>query len=262
MTYSNILVERRGSGVWLTLNRPEAMNALNPELVIELGEAVSQAEGDPDVRALVITGAGAAFCVGADLKAIGSEGDHAAGIKAFMEIATPVFKQISESPLPVIAAVQGIALAGGLELLLRCCDLIIAGQSAHFGDAHANFGLVPGGGSAVYLVQRIGPVRARELLFTGRSYSAEKLEEMGLVNQTVADDKLLETVEELVEQLATKSPRGIACMKEMVSNALSMPYQECLARESELCIEHADSYDAAEGIAAFAEHRIPKFKKI
>ncbi len=260
MTYRNILVERRGSGLWLTLNRPEVMNALSPELVIELGDAVAQAEGDTDVRALVIAGAGAAFCVGADLKAIGSRGDHAADIKAFMEIATPVFSQIGRSPLPVIAAVQGIALAGGLELLLRCCDLIIAGQSARFGDAHANFGLVPGGGSAVHLVQCIGPMRARELLFTGRSYSAEKLEEMGLVNQTVADDKLLETVDELVERLATKSPRGIACMKEIVSNAMSMSYQDCLARESEMCIEHAGSDDAAEGIAAFAEHRLPKFR--
>ncbi len=258
MTYKNILVERRGSALWLTLNRPKVMNALSPELVSELGDAAGKAETYPDVRALVITGAGEAFCAGADLKLIGDGDDFVANISAFMEITTPIFNRIRESRLPVIAAVQGIALAGGLELLL-CCDLVIAARSAQIGDAHANFGLVPGGGSAVHLTQRIGPLRARELLFTGSSYPAEKLEVMGLVNQTVADDSLVETVEKLVEQLAAKSPRSITCMKKMVSNAISMSYQECLVRASEMCIEHASSYDAKEGLAAFADRRPPEF---
>jgi len=258
VTYKNILVDRRGSAIWLTLNRPKAMNALSPELVTELGDAASKAETDPDVRALVITGTGKAFCAGADLKLIADGDDYVANIHAFMEIATPIFDRIRGSRLPVIAAVQGIALAGGLELIL-CCDLVIAAQRAQIGDAHANFGLVPGGGGGVRLTQRIGPLRAREFLFTGSLYPAEKLESMGLVNQTVADDKLLETVEKLVEQLAAKSPRSIACMKKMVSNALSMSYQECLVRESEMCIEHAGSFDAKEGLAAFADNRSPEF---
>jgi len=259
MNYKNILAERRGSALWLTLNRPRAMNALTPELMNELGDAIGQAETNPAVRALVITGAGKAFCAGADLKNMSYGNDHAGKFGALTAIATSVLNRIKTTRLPVIAAVQGIAFAGGLELLL-CCDLVIAARSARIGDGHANFGLVPGGGGSVHLTQLIGPLRAKELLFTGASYPAEKLQSMGLVNETVDDDALVETVEKLVARLAEKSPLSISCMKKMVANAMTMPYQASLAREAEMALDHTGSDDASEGLAAFAERRTPEFK--
>lgn len=256
--YKNIIVERRNRALWITLNRPEAMNALTLELMAELGRALAAAEADDAVRVVVITGANAVFCAGADIRALGGADDTVANIRLFMDGANPVLEAIEHSPLPVIAAVQGAALAGGFELLL-CCDIIIADQTARIGDRHANLGLVPGGGSSVRLTRRIGPSRAKEMLFTGSVFPPEKLEAMGLVNLTVPQGQLTAAVDKFAEKLAGKSPLGLGCMKRMVFNAQTMNYRDCLRREAELCLEHAGSHDAKEGLAAFAAKRQPEF---
>ncbi|PCI34221.1 MAG: enoyl-CoA hydratase [Alphaproteobacteria bacterium] len=256
--YHNILVTRRGSAVWVTLNRPQAMNSLTLELMNELDRALREAEADTSVRALVITGAGTVFCAGADIKAMGGTEDHVAMIRKFMTVANPVLAAIETSRLPVIAAVQGSALAGGLELLL-CCDIVIADQTARIGDMHVNLGLVPGGGSSVRLTRRIGPSRAKQVLFTGSVFPPEELEAMGLVTITVAQGKLEEAVDDFVKKLDGKSPLALGCMKQMVLNAQTMNYHDSLRLESEMCLDHAGSDDAKEGLAAFAERRQPRF---
>lgn len=253
-----LLCEKREQVLWLTLNRAKAKNALTLDMVKELSAALDRAECDQDIRAIVITGAGNSFCAGVDLKAVGGGNTPVENIQAFMDVATPVFNRLEEIRLPVIAAVQGFAMAGGLELLL-CCDLIVADESARIADGHANFGLVPGGGSGVRLTQRLGPLRARELLFTGATLPVDQLVTVGLVNKVVPVGELETAVQVLANGIAAKSPLGIASMKRMVFNVLTMPVKACLELEARMCVEHAASADATEGLLAFAERRAPEF---
>ena len=258
MRYENLLVERRGAAAWITLNRPRAMNALTAELMSEMAGALDAVEGDADTRVVVITGAGRAFCAGADLKAMSAADDPGTAIGSLAAVAGPVLRRLEAFPLPVIAAVNGLALAGGFELLLAC-DLAIAAQSARAGDAHANFGLVPGGGGSVRLTRRVGPMRAKRLMFTGEFVEARVLEALGLVNEVVPDDQLTGAVDRLAASLAEKSPLGLRRMKEMVANALELPHQSALEAEEAMAIRHAGSRDAREGYSAFTEKRKPRF---
>jgi enoyl-CoA hydratase/carnithine racemase len=257
-TLSNIIVERRGPVAWITLNRPEAMNALTMPLMQELGAALQSLEADPDVRVLVLTGAGRAFCGGADLKDVAGATPGAA-IAAFIEVARPVVSHLAAFPKPAIAAVNGLALAGGLELVL-CCDLAVAGEGAKLGDAHANYGLIPAGGGSVRLTRRLGPQRAKMLLFTGRFVGAREALDLDLVTQVSADAELMDEVQELAESIAAKSPLGLKRMKALVEDAMRLPEEEALRAEERLAIAHSDSADAREGLAAFGEKRKPVFE--
>ncbi|MDP6621801.1 MAG: enoyl-CoA hydratase/isomerase family protein [Alphaproteobacteria bacterium] len=255
---SNIVVEQRGPVAWITLNRPEAMNALTVALMRELGAALQSLENDPGVRVLVLTGAGRAFCGGADLKDVAGDTPGAA-IAAFIEVAGPVVRHLAAFPKPVIAAVNGLALAGGLELVM-CCDLALARESAKLGDAHANFGLIPAGGGSVRLTRRIGPQRAKLLLFTGRFVSAQEALELDLVTGVSADADLEGDVQSLAEAIAAKSPLGLKRMKSLVADATRLSEEDALRAEERLAIEHSDSADAREGLAAFGEKRKPVFE--
>lgn len=262
MSFEQIIVERRDGALWVTLNRPAALNSLTPTLGRELGRALDLAEADPDIRALVLTGAGRAFCAGADLIGLGGAEDSRA-INARIEALLPVigraFDRLEASPLPVIAAVNGLALAGGLELVL-CCDLVIAADSARFGDAHANYGLLPGGGGSIRLPRKIGPTRAKYLMMTGMFASAEEMCAAGLVNRVVTGDGLMEATRDLVGSLAEKSALGLARMKELVAAADDLPLAAGLAREIEVITAYAASADMREGLDAFREKRKPQFR--
>jgi enoyl-CoA hydratase/carnithine racemase len=161
-------------------------------------------------------------------------------------------------PCPVIAAVQGMALAGGLELVL-CCDLVLAADSAKFGDAHANYGLLPGGGGSVRLPRKIGPTRAKQMMFTGEMFSAATMRDWGLVNEVVSDIDLPVRVENLLERLANKSPIGLRQMKRLVDEGLKMSPNAALELEQTVFAEHSLTHDRREGLAAFAEKRQPRF---
>jgi enoyl-CoA hydratase len=251
----DVELERSGPALWAKLNRPEALNGLTVGIAEGLDAAVDAAE-DPEVRALVITGVGRAFCAGADLKVVrAGEGDH----MTFLRRMGAAFDRLEALPKPVIAAVNGIAVAGGLELLL-CCDLVIASESARIGDAHANYGLLPGAGSSVRLAQRIGVTRAKHLLFTGAMLPARDLEAAGLINDVVPDDELRPAIDRLVETLATKSPLGLARMKRLAADALEVPTPVALRAELAASELHLTSYDMHEGLAAFAEKRAPRFE--
>lgn len=242
---------------WITLQRPRQMNALNRETLHALEKHLAEAGRNGDVRVVVLTGAGAAFCAGADLKAVADPGPPDEG--DFLDLAAAVFALLRDLPKPVIAAVNGLALAGGMELTL-CCDLVVAAESAHMGDAHANFGVFPGGGGAAVLPRRVPLNIAKQLLFTGAELPASVLAAHGLVNRVVPDAELLPAVQALAEEIASKSPLALAGMKRVANAAADMTQAEALRQELLELREHMRSRDFAEGLRAFAEKRTPVFE--
>ncbi len=260
MSYKNIVYEQRGVTGWLALNRPDDMNALDPDTVSEMNEAVAAAAADKKVRVLVLTGKGRAFCAGADLKFIKSALKDGVGpeMGPFLDGFSSMCSSLENFPQPVIASINGLALAGGLELLL-CCDLVIAAESARIGDAHANFGLIPGGGSSARLPRKIGPTRAKYLLFTGEFLPAGDLVEAGLVNEVVPDDQLEAATGALAEKLAGKSPLSLRRIKTLVNDGWDQPLNAALKAEVEAFRAHGESRDIREGLAAFVEKRSPEY---
>lgn len=262
MAETSILAEVRGGAVWITLNRPDALNAITPDIVSGIDRALDRADAD-DIKAVVLTGVGRAFCAGADLKFVrsqtgGQTGGDDAAIGRFLDAVLLVMNRLESCPRPVIAAVNGLALAGGLELVL-CCDLVVAARSARIGDAHANFGLLPGGGGSVRLPRKIGPTRAKYLLFTGEFVPAQDLVAAGLVNEVVDDADLIPAVERLVAKFATKSTLVLRRMKALVDDGLEQPRATALKLELLASELHAQSRDMKEGLAAFEEKRKPRF---
>lgn len=259
MTDTPVLSEIRDGALWLTLNRPAALNSITPGMVSRLREALAAAQDDDSVRAIVLTGSGRAFCAGADLKHVRetAAGDPRA-VARFLDTVLALMAELEQSPRPTIAAINGLALAGGLELVL-CCDLVVAARSARLGDAHANFGLLPGGGSSVRLPRKIGPTRAKYLLYTGEFLPAEDFVAAGLVNQVVDDDDLLAAAGRIVARLRNKSPLVLRRMKALVDDGLEQPVETALRLELLASEVHAHSHDMQEGLAAFEEKREPRF---
>jgi enoyl-CoA hydratase/carnithine racemase len=261
MTYQTIAVTRRGAALWIRLDRPQVLNSLSPLMATEINAALDTADTDSELRALVLTGTGRAFCAGADLKealAMTDGGDADKATAAFTETIRRLADRIERFRLPVIAAVNGLAIAGGMELVLAC-DLIVAAQSARLGDGHGKFGLMPGGGGSVRLPRKIGPMRAKYLMFTAEYLPARTLMEWGLVTEVVADDGLETGVDALVAKLADKSPLGLARLKQLVDDGLDQPVEVAMRAEQLMSSLHNHSHDRAEGLAAFNEKRTPKF---
>ncbi len=253
-----LIQEIREGAMWIRLNRPEAMNSLTPDLISCLSAALDEAQANDDVRAVVLTGAGRAFCAGADLKFVRSEMAEPTAVAGFLQQVLATMNRLAGFPKPVIAALNGLTLAGGLELLL-CCDLVIAARSAKLGDAHANYGLLPGGGASVRLPRVIGAARAKYLMFTGEFVSADEMAAAGLVNRVVDDDCLLREVQVLVDKIAGKSPLGLRRMKALIDDGLQQPVDTALRLELLASEAHAYSDDLREGLAAFSEKRRPAF---
>jgi enoyl-CoA hydratase/carnithine racemase len=209
------------------------------------------------VRVVVVTGNGPAFSAGADLKsALAPVGP---GDKDVLDHIVEFFNLLRAYPKPVIAAVNGLALAGGLETVM-CCDIVLAAQSARFGDAHSNFGVFPGGGGAAVLPRKVPANVAKYLLFTGDALPAADLKTYGLVNEVVADAELAARAQALGEKLAQKSPVVLSRMKK-VANAAADKAQVDALRDEELELRnHQRSWDIKEGLAAFAEKRQPQFR--
>jgi enoyl-CoA hydratase/carnithine racemase len=256
VTETPVLPDRRGAGLWLRLNRPRARNALNPELIAALHDGLDRAEHDPEVRCVVIAGAGPAFCAGADLdhiRSLDADARH-----AYLVADGAMFNRIEAFPKPVIAAVHGAAIAGGLELAL-CADFIVAADTAVFGDGHANYGLIPAGGGSVRLPRRIGAARARYMMFTGEVILAPELAHTDLLAAIVPAERLDAEVERIAARLSAHSPLGLAAMKRLVADGLEAPAAVGLRQELQAIREHGRSADFAEGMAAFDEHRAPRF---
>lgn len=252
------LHQRRDEAVlWLKLNRPQALNSLTATLVDDMTRAIAEAQHNADIRVIVLTGEGRAFCAGADLKDSAKRGPE--GGAAFVKAIGALTELIEACPKPVIVAINGIAVAGGLELVLAC-DIVVATESAVIGDAHSNFALFPGAGASVRLPRKIGLNNAKLVMFTGESSPASEWKAMGLVNQVFPDSEFIESVTNLAGKLAIKSPLVLARMKQALNDALDQPVSVGLRYERALSNLHHLSADRAEGLAAFREKRPPRFE--
>lgn len=260
MDYPPVIVTHSDGVAWLTLNRPEAMNALNLELLRELRTVLASINDQPAVCVAVLTGSGADFCTGADFKCLTRDSDSltSESVLEFVKFAHETIELIPSLSKPVIAAVNGYALAGGLELAMAC-DFIIAARSARLGDGHAKYGLLPGAGGAARLSRIVGPSSARYLAFTGDSYSAAELLPLGLVNEIVDDGQLEARADELAKRIASNSTSGLAHMKRLINDGLEKSLNEAFELEQEALKEHVHSVDFKEGITAFLKNRNPKF---
>jgi len=249
----------RGAGIArVTLNRPDRLNAINPELLQDLDHACDAVEADAAVRVVTLTAAGRTFCAGADLRAVKELSPDAQRWGAFMGLWHRVFDRIEALPVPVIAGVHGLALAGGLELLL-VADLVVADEGAQLGDQHANFGLVAGGGGSQRLPRLIGARRAKELMLLVGWLSAAEALEWGIVNRVVPAGTVVKAVEEMAATLAAGSGSANRTVKALVNRAFDTDLAEGLELERRLVAQHMRSADAAEGLRAFAEKRKPVF---
>lgn len=243
---------------WLTLNRPAALNAWTAELGRELGTALDHLAEDPEVRAIVFTGAGRAFSSGADLKNR-AESDGTMDVQtALRKIYNPVMLRARTVPKPVIAAVNGPAVGIGCSLALAC-DLIVSSESAYFLMAFVNIGLTLDGGASHTLPARVGHARAFEIAYLGERIGAQQALDWGLVNRVVPDGELHATAGELAAKLAAGPPGSYAAIKRSINARAYADFEDALDLEAELQQARAESRDFGEGVMAFLEKRKPRF---
>lgn len=246
--------ERRGQVEILRLNRPEAKNAISPEVSNAMVAALDELEADPEVRAVVITGTGDVFCAGADLKVVatGRAGDIANVKGGFAGIVARDF------PKPIIAAVQGPALAGGFEIVLSC-DMVVAADDARFGIPEVQRGLIAAAGGLIRLPQRVPLALALEFAMTGDPIPAARAYELGLVNRLVPKDDVLDTAVALAARIGENSPVAVRCSRQLVKEMANLTEEQGWARNAQLTVEVFSSGDAIEGATAFAEKRKPNW---
>jgi len=253
--YETILVETRGRVGWITLNRPEALNALNSQVMHDIVAAASAFDADPAIGAIVVTGSERAFAAGADIKEMESKSgldmvmdDHFGGWARFAALRTPV-----------VAAVSGYALGGGCELAMMC-DIILAADTAKFGQPEINLGVIPGMGGSQRLVRAVGYYKAAELVLTGRLMGADEAERSGLVSQVVPAADLLEEAGKVADTIAAKSLPSVYAAKAALDTALESTLAEGLRFEKHTFAALFDTADQKEGMAAFREKRAPDFQ--
>ncbi len=258
--YETINLRRSGGAAKIELNRPGSLNAWNKQLGLDLLDAVRAAGQDPGVRAVLITGAGRAFSSGADLKAdveLTPAGDRDV-YSVLTERYHPIVVGIREMPKPVIAAVNGAAVGIGLSLALAC-DLVVAAESAYFLLAFVNIGLVPDGGSSVFVPSRIGFARATEMAMLGERIGARQALDWGLINQVWPDQDLAARADDLLSRLASGPTRSYAGAKRQLNNWLYARMDSQLEFEARIQQEMAASGDFAEGVMAFTQKREARF---
>lgn len=259
MEYANIKLEILDSVATVRLNRPDALNALNLELLEEFSQAVTAVGEDESLKALVVRGEGRAFCAGADLLFFDTVFDEISRLPPYVRLLNDSLFRLEALPIPTIAVVHGFALAGGLELTLAC-DMVLAAEDARIGDQHANFGLMPGGGSTQRLPRRIGMQRAMELLTTGRWLSGSEAAEWGLALRAVPGERLEAELDSLLGQLRGKSRTGLAWIKSIARQGQDLPLRAGIDREGMAFVQYfATSPHPREGIQAFKEKRQAKF---
>ena len=254
-----IVLKQEGAILIATISRPEAMNALNVSVMRGLSALIGWLKNSKpaDIRALVLTGAGEkAFVAGADIKEF--ETMTSAQAAEFAANGQKLFMSFEELPIPVIAAVNGFALGGGLELALAC-DFIYASENAKFGLPECTLGLMPGYGGTVRLPRRVGPGRAREMTFTGAMLSAEEAQKIGLVNKVVAQAELLNSALETARTISLRAPLALERIKKSIHEGMSLNETKANELEARLFGELFETADKNEGVRAFIEKRKPQF---
>jgi enoyl-CoA hydratase len=253
--YDTIIVETIGRVGWITLDRPEALNALNTRLMHELVDAATRFDADPGIGAIVVTGSAKAFAAGADIKEMEDQdatqmiaGDHFGAWSRFAALRTPT-----------IAAVAGYALGGGCELAMMC-DIILAADSARFGQPEITLGVIPGMGGTQRLVRAIGPYKAADLVLTGRMIGANEAERAGLVSRVVPADELRDAAAETAARIADKSLPALYAATAALDAARETPLAQGLAFERQAFGALFATDDQKEGMAAFREKRPPRFE--
>jgi enoyl-CoA hydratase len=259
----HLRVERRGSTVVVTMDRPEAKNALSPAMLVGLADAWAMIDGDSDVRCAILTGAGGNFSTGMDLKAFGGDGQenpYADRMAADPDLHWKALLRHYHLRKPLIAAVEGYAVAGGTELL-QATDIRVAAEGATFGIFEARRGLFPLGGSTVRLRRQIAFTHAMDLLLTARPVSAQEALSLGLVGRVVPDGTALEEARRIGEVIGQNGPLAVEAIKRSVRATEGLPEDEALKIELEIGWPIFATEDAKEGARAFAEKRAPEFKR-
>ena len=256
MAYETLLLEPHDGVAVIRLNRPQALNALNGQLMDELTAALDAAEADDAVRCIVITGSDRAFAAGADIKEMASKGYVDVYREDFI---TRNWERVTRCRKPVIAAVAGYALGGGCELAMMC-DFIIAADNARFGQPEITLGVSPGAGGTQRLTRLIGKSKAMDMILTGRMMDADEAERSGLVSRVVPLASLMEEVLATAAKIAALSPVSLMLTKEMVNAAYETTLSEGVKLERRLFHSMFAFEDQKEGMAAFVEKRKPDFK--
>jgi len=258
MKFRNTLYEKSEGTATITINRPEVLNALDEETILEITLRLEDAEGDETIRVILVTGAGdRAFSAGADIKMIRDmDSSKARDVSC---LGHKLCDKIEDLGKPVIAVINGYALGGGLELAMAC-DIRIASENARLGQSEIKLGLIPGWGGTQRLPRFVGKGVAKEMIFTGKMIDAKTAERLGLVNAVVPPDQLRSVVRELAKEIAGKPPISIKLAKELINSSLETSLRVGETREAKAFGIAASTEDFREGVAAFLEKRKPKFE--
>jgi enoyl-CoA hydratase/carnithine racemase len=255
--FSTIRYEVTDGVARITLARPDKRNAVNDVMFAELGNATAQAADDPDARAILVQGEGPTFCAGIDLTMF----THAAfgGGEAFRKMAQRPYRNLQTMPKPSVAAVQGHAVGAGFQLALAC-DLRVCAEDAVFGMFEVRYGIIPDLGGNRPLAHLVGPARAKELVWTGRTVDATEAETIGLVNRLTGVDALAKEAEDVGLQLAAAPPIPVALTKSIIDRASALSPEDVLDLEAESQLRSVQSEDHREAVAAFLEKRPPRYR--
>ena len=260
MNYETIIYEKKDAIARITMNRPEAMNAITRTMFLEIGDALDTAEQDNDVAVVVLAGSGKSFCAGVDMKFASEELITIQDQHDFFRLGNKMaLEKIEGLSKPVIAAVHGYCLAGGFEMMLAA-DIVIATEDASIGDQHINYALFGGGGCAYRLALLVGMRKAKEIILTGKRLSGKEAEQLGLINLAVPSDKLGSAVDEMAREISGKSPVAVRLSKWFINRVSMIDADTRLELAIMYSLIDSTSEDKVEGMKAFIEKRKPVFK--
>lgn len=257
MTYTKLIIEKKEKVCIVSINNPQALNALNSAVLEELDRAFSEIAADDGIAAVILTGAGKSFVAGADISQMSTM--NAAQGKAFGEYGAAVFRKIELLDKPVIAAVNGYALGGGCELAM-CCDIRIASAKAKFGQPEVGLGITPGFSGTQRLPRIVGPGKAKELIYTAGIIDAAEACRIGLVNKVTEPEALMDEAMEMAAKIASKAPIAVKYSKQAINKGMQTDMDTAISIEADLFGLCFSSEDQKEGMRAFLEKRAPDFK--
>lgn len=254
MTYETLIFEKKDNIRVITLNRPERLNAMNFQIAVDLESVIAEIEEDEQARAVILTGAGRAFSAGGDIKDMADPNAKNPPLGRYI-----FFNKVEDVSKPVIAAINGICIGGGLELAL-CCDFRITSDAAKFGQAEVKLGIMPGGGGTARLPRLIGPGRAKEFLYFGDFIDAQEAYRIGLVNKVVPPEGLMDEAMKWARELAERPPLSLKMIKDCVNIGMQMDLLSAIDYEAKCAKMLFTTEDSVEGTTAFVEKRKPNFK--